>query len=152
MTGRYLTEYKSEGPIVTTFLECTITWNLVRNTPTITFQKGMEKLQMEVKKYITSLRFEKVQSSLRFYQDYKKKEEKQGRKFKIEDYVEYHHYRVNENKVGLDYELEFDRSSVRPRHLPIEPEFKDYRGRFEGTERVDFDNWVPMNSISAPSW
>lgn len=47
----------------------------------------MAKIQEEVKKYVTSLRFEKIQNSLKLYQDYKKKEEKEGRKLKLEDYV-----------------------------------------------------------------
>lgn len=55
----------------------------------------MKKIQEEVKKYVTSLRFEKIQNSLKLYQDYKKKEERQGRKFKLEEYVEYHGCRSN---------------------------------------------------------
>lgn len=81
--------------MATTLLECNITWNQNRNTPSLTFALAMNKIQEEVKKYVTSLRFEKIQNSLKLYQDYKKKEERQGRKFKLEEYVEYHGCRSN---------------------------------------------------------
>ncbi len=94
VTNRFKTEYMSDGPIATTSLECSISWNVERNTPSITFGLGMKKLQAEIKKYVTSLRFEKIQHSLKLFQDYKKKEQNQGKKVRLEEYVDYREWRV----------------------------------------------------------
>ena len=72
-----------EGPISNLAMDYTVSWNTDLNTPSITFELGMKKIQEEVRKYVVSMRFEKIQSSLKFFQEYRLKEEKLGRKFKI---------------------------------------------------------------------
>ena len=75
-------------------MDCVVTWNLERNLPGIPFELGMQKLQEEVRKYVISMRFERIQRSLKFFQEYQQKEEKMGRKFKIAEYVDLHSQRL----------------------------------------------------------
>lgn len=94
VTKRFKTRYLSEGPIVSPPMDCVVTWNLERNLPGIPFELGMQKLQEEVRKYVISMRFERIQRSLKFFQEYQQKEEKMGRKFKIAEYVDLHSQRL----------------------------------------------------------
>jgi hypothetical protein len=78
----------------------------------------MRKVQDEVSKYIISLRFQKIQTSLKFFQEYRQREEQLGRTFKLAEYVEVHAQRVKECRILNDYELDFERSSLRPSYMP----------------------------------
>ena len=90
----------------------------------------MKKIQEEVRKYVISMRFDKIQASLRLFQEYRQKEEKLGRKFKIVQYIDQHAQRVKDSKNINDYELEFDRNSFKPTFLPVESEFKSFNEDF----------------------
>ena len=94
-----------------------------------------------------AFRFDHIRNSLKTFQDFLLKK---GNKFKIEEYLNYYATRIRETKIN-DYELEFDRSSLEPRRLPVEDHFKNGEGVFEVTQRVGFDNWVPMNVIKSGS-
>ena len=75
-----------------------------------------------------------------------------GRKFKIVQYIDQHAQRVRDSKNISDFELEFDRNSVKPIFLPFEPEFKTFSEEFEVTQRIGFDNWVTINIVQPGYW
>ena len=59
---------------------------------------------------------------------------------------------MRDSKNVSDFELEFDRNSVKPIFLPFEPEFKTFSEEFEVTQRIGFDNWVTINVVQPGYW
>lgn len=60
-----------------------LNWDASRNNAELIFRNGMGKIQEEVRKFIVSLRFEKIQNYLKIYKEYQFKEESQGKSLRV---------------------------------------------------------------------
>jgi hypothetical protein len=52
-------------------------------------RNGLNKIQEEVRKYIISLRFDKIKNYFNIYNNYRAKEENVGKCLRVEEYLEY---------------------------------------------------------------
>ena len=121
VVSRYAIQYHSEGPVMQMFANVQLTWNSALNTPSITFNNALRKLQQQAGKCMEVMRFKTIHNSLRIYQEYKKSERVANKTFKIEEYVEYLRAKL-ENNVTIEFDFEVDRHSLRVNYLPVDHE------------------------------
>jgi hypothetical protein len=140
--------------VVQLFSGVTLGWDQSRNMQELVFRNGVGKMQEEVRKFVVSLRFDKIRHYLSIYNDYRTREENAGKPMRVEDYLDYLSARIESNRSVGELEFEFDKGSLRHEEIavdyqrgPTESLFRERSVRFEIVQRIGFDNWVPMNVL-----
>ena len=70
--------------MVQMFSNVQLSWDTALNTPSITFNNALGKLQRQAGNCITAIRFKTIENSLKIYQTYKNSERVKSKAFKIE--------------------------------------------------------------------
>lgn len=86
--GRWAVEYREEGPVVQAFNGVALAWDPTRNSSELVFRNGVAKLQEEVRKFVVSLRFDKVRHYFGLFRDYRAREQVTGKQLRLEEYLE----------------------------------------------------------------
>jgi hypothetical protein len=102
--GRWTVEYREDGPVVQAFSGVALGWDPARNSAELVFRNGVGKMQEEVRKFVVSLRFDKIKHYLALFRDYRAREESAGKTLRVEDYLEQLARTENSRSSG---ELEF---------------------------------------------
>jgi hypothetical protein len=87
ISSRFTVEYHEEGPVIQIFNGVSLNWDANKNNSELIFRNGMSKMQEEVRKFIISLRFDKIKNYLAIYNDYRLKEENVGKNLRVEEYL-----------------------------------------------------------------
>lgn len=76
------------------------TWDTSRNFSTIIFRNAIGKVHEEVRKFVVSLRFEKIRKYLHLYKDYRGREENAGKPLRVDDYLEFAAIRMENHHIS----------------------------------------------------
>ena len=65
--NRFAVEYREDGPIIQVQSGVLLTWDPKRNESELIFEKGVGKIQDQVRKHVVNLRFEKIKHYLKIF-------------------------------------------------------------------------------------
>ena len=64
-----------------------LAWDPSRNSSELVLRNGLGKMQEEVRKFIVSIRFDRIKHCFNLFKDFKTREEVRGKAMKVDDYL-----------------------------------------------------------------